>query len=276
MTACPSCGAEGVALGSACPSCGAKALPELELDVRRRASAKSPKPKKAAEEVVPLELAVDPRALVEERAADAPLARVQASASGVVARRESSWPGRLARSSHPPLAVGDLAFDARLLADYGSPPDHWVLAPIYAWRVIQRRRELKTALAGRREEAARAASEAEDALVAFAERVRLTAEKQPAYAVALEELRRAEDLLRSRDRVLASEQDAQNARIAQVNARLSQLEEALAQAQADERTAAGELAAAQAALAREEAKLKRAELELRAAQQRESSGEVGG
>jgi chromosome segregation ATPase len=190
--------------------------------------------------------------------------------------RESSRPGRLSRHSQAPVAVGDLAFDARLLADYGNPPQSSVLAPLYAWRVLRRRRELARALVGRREEVARTANEAEDALVAFAERVRPAAEKQPPYASAIEELRRAEDLLRSRDRVLASEQDAQNARIAQVDARLSKFEEELAQAQADERAAAGELAATQAALAREEAKLKRAEVELRAAQHRESSGEVGG
>jgi hypothetical protein len=277
MTACISCGAEGVAPGAACPRCGTKALPELELDVRAPVSQKAPKPKKPPDEEVSLELAVDQRALVQERAAETALARVAAAPAGVVMRgRESRPPGRLSRSSHPPLAVGDLAFDARLLADYGDAPTHWVLAPFYAWRVIRRQRELRAALARRREEVARTATEAEDALVAFAERVRPAAEKQPAYAAAVEELRRAEDLLRSRDRVLATEQDAQNARIAQVDTRLSQLEEALAQAQANERAAAGELAASQAALAREEAKLKRAELELRAAQQRESSGEVGG
>jgi hypothetical protein len=266
-----------VAPGAACPRCGAKAVPDLELDVRANASVKPPRPKKQPEAEVSLELAVDPRALVRERSAEAALARAPTEPAGIlVMGRESSRPGRLSRTSHAPLAVGDLAFDARLLADYGTAPKHWVLAPFYAWRVITRRRELKAALVGRREEVARTASEAEDALVAFAERVRAVAEKQASYAMAIEELRRAEDLLRSRDRVLAAEQDAQNARIAQVDARLSKLEEELAQAQADERAAAGELAATQAALAREEAKLKRAELELRAAQQRESSGEVGG
>jgi hypothetical protein len=228
---------------------------------------------------VELELAVDPRALVHERshpqAASAAMVRVAPAAAGVMAR-EPSLPGRLFRHSQaPPLAVGDLAFDAALLADYGAPPQTWILLPFYAWRVLRRQRELKQALVGRREEAARTAGETEDALVAFAERVRPAAEKTPSYAPAVEELRRAEDLLRSRDRVLASEQDAQNGRIAQVDARLTKLEEELSQAQADERAAAGALAAMQAALAREEAKFKRAEVELRAAQQRESSGEVG-
>jgi hypothetical protein len=214
------------------------------------ASAPDAPPQQAA---VAIELAVDPRALV-------PVAR------------EASRSVRPPRST---LAVGDLAFDARLLADHGNAPQGWLLSPMYAWRVLRRRRELRRALVERRAEAARTATEAEDALVAFAERVRSAAEKQPTYAVAIEELRRAEDLLRSRDRVLAAEQDAQKARIVQVDTRVAKLEEELSQARADERTAAGALAAAQASLAREEAKLKRAEMELRAAQQRESSGEVG-
>jgi hypothetical protein len=269
-----------VASGAVCPRCGATAVPELELGARPAGATKTAKGARAPEPEVELELAVDPHELVEERAneAAAPAAIVRAAPAGAgVIAREPSLAGRLFRPSQaPPLAVGDLAFDAHLLADYGTAPQAMLLTPLYALRVLQRRRELRLALVGRREEAARTASETEDALVAFAERVRPAAEKQPSYAVAVEELRRAEDLLRSRDRVLASEQDAQNARIAQVDTRLSKLEEELAQAQADERAAAGELAAMQAALAREEAKYKRAEVELRAAQQRESSGEVGG
>jgi hypothetical protein len=224
--------------------------PSTSSSVAADASAGA-QPKQAA---LGIELAVDPRALV-------PVARE---------------PSRSVRPPRSTLSVGDLAFDARLLADHGNAPQGWLLAPIYAWRVLRRRRELRHALVERRAEAARTATEAEDALVAFAERVRSAAEKQPTYAMAIEELRRAEDLLRSRDRVLAAEQDAQKARIAQVDTRVTKLEEELSQARTDERAAAGALAAAQAALAREEAKLKRAEMELRAAQQRESSGEVGG
>jgi chromosome segregation ATPase len=171
----------------------------------------------------------------------------------------------------------DVAFDARLLADYGDPPQNWLLSPMYAWRVLKRRRELKTALTGRRDEAARASSEAEDALVSFAERVRATVEKSAPYRQALDELRNAEELLRSRDRVLAAEQDAQNARLSQVDARLSTLDAELALAIGEERAIATELSAAQNALAREDARLKRAEIELRAAQQRDSnrSGDDG-
>jgi hypothetical protein len=202
-----------------------------------------------------LELAVDPRALVQSSRVEPPLPVKP------LARRE--------RSANE---IGDVASDARLLADFGDPPKHWLLSPLYAWRVLRRQRELKQILAGRREESARATGEAEDALVAFAERVRPIAEKQPALTAALEELRRAEDLLRSRDRVLAAEQDAQSARIASVDARLANLEADLVRAQADDRAISAELASAQAALARGEAKLKRAETELRVAQKQEASG----
>jgi hypothetical protein len=168
-------------------------------------------------------------------------------------------------------AVGDLAFDAQLLAEYGDPPRHWFLAPVYAWRVLRRQRELKRVLAGRRAEAERALVDVGDALVALCERVRPAAEKHTKYAAALEELHRAEELLRSRDQVLAAEQDAQNARLAAVDARITQLETDLAGTRDAERTVSLELAATQTALAREENKLKRAEGELRTAQQREAA-----
>ena len=70
--------------------------------------------------------------------------------------------------------------------------------------------------------------------------------------MAIEDLSRAEDLLRSRDNVLAAEQDAQKARLAQVDTRLAKTEDDLLQAQTEERLAAQDLAGAQAALEREE------------------------
>lgn len=234
------------------------AVPELELDTRQSAASRT-KPKGETHEEAPLELAIDPRQLVDQRSEPSP---------------------RAAQHLAPPVAgaplapVDDLAFDAHLLADYGEPPRHWLLSPLYAYRVFKRRRELKAALAGRREEAARAASEAEDALIEFAERARPTSERTPMYGRPLDELRAAEELLRSRDKVLAAEQDAQNARLAQVDARLVNLEAELAQAQSEERAIGLQLSDAQGALGREEARLKRAETELRAANQR--AGETDG
>jgi len=174
-------------------------------------------------------------------------------------------------ASLAPPAV-DLETDARVLADYGDPPGSPVLTPLYAWRVFKRQRELKAALAVRKAEAEHATTTLEDALVALAERVRPVAEKQQGLLTHLEDLTRAEEQLRSRDKVLAAEQDAQRGRLAQVDARIAKAEHELANAQGHERAVATELSGAQGGLAREEAKIKRAETELRAAQQREGSG----
>jgi hypothetical protein len=282
MAACSSCGAALPAADAQCPRCGAKAVPELELQVPVRSSGKPPPKKKMQPEEVSLELAVDPRALVQERSSSsgsgagtgsgaAPAVQAQGVPSGVLARGAASMAPMAPPQPAPQPAVGDLAFDAGLLGDYGEAPTSLLRTPFYAWRVLRRHRELRAALATRREEAERAENDRLDALVAFAERVRATAEKQPAYAVALEEVRRGEDLLRSRDRVLAADQDAQTARLSAVDVRLSKLEAELAESREQDAVIASELATAQGALSREEAKLKRAEIELRAAQQRESA-----
>lgn len=275
MPSCPSCGAERVASAknAPCPACGASAVasaptagaPDFELDLPKRPAPKALAPRKKVEEEVTLELAVDPRSFSSTAPADrGPNAEAVLQPGQALIVRQGA--------RHGALSVGDVAFDARLLADYGDAPRHWLLLPFYAWRVLRRRRELRKGLAGRLDEAKRAATEVEDALVAFAERTRPVAEKQGEFARSIQELRGAEDVLRSRDRVLATEQDAQTARLAAVDARLAKLEAELAHAQAEERGVAGELASAQAALARGESKLRRAESELRAAQQREADG----
>jgi uncharacterized coiled-coil protein SlyX len=183
-------------------------------------------------------------------------------------RDPSMGPQSIVRAVAPVESVppADAFAEARLLADYGEPPKHWLVAPFYAWRVMRRHRELKRALVLRTAEAERASAEMEDALAVLAERIRSTAEQHPAYAEALEELRRAEQVLSSRDRVLAAENEAETARLASVDARLTKLESELAHAQAAERAAATELVASQEALARAEAHLKRADSELRAVQ----------
>jgi chromosome segregation ATPase len=96
--------------------------------------------------------------------------------------------------------------------------------------------------------------------------VRPAAEREGTYATLLDNLKRAEEALRSRDRVLAADQDAQTARLASVDAQLLKLEAELVQSQAEERALLAEMGAAQGALSRAEAKVKRAETELRAAQ----------
>jgi hypothetical protein len=264
------------------PPSSPEGLPELELELRTTKMA-APKPRPVPEAEEALELAIDPRALVLERAETTSMNVRAAPFSGPLP--PPAPPPLSGRSSLPAIATSpaasarvvvagaaDVTSDAALLADFGAPPRSWVLSPVYAYRVLKRRRELKVALAGRREEAKRAAEAAENALVAFVERVRATAGALPAYAAGLEELARVEETMRSRDRALSTEQDAHGARLAQVDARLSTLEADLTQAQREERTAAQRLADAQEGLTREEAKLKRAEIELRAAQQRGGEG----
>ncbi len=247
-------------------------MPELDLDVPRKRSA--PKARASPEAEEPLELAVDPRALVLERSESAsksvrPI--VYASTSPVPSSPETASAASLI---HPSAVVAgvDLVFDARLLAEYGESPRHWALSPLYAYRVFKRRRELKASLGGRREEEKRTVDETENALVLFADRVRAGAEGTATYAAAIAELRRAEEALRSRDQVLASEQDAQRSRLVQADARLASLEAELVQAQRDERAVAAQVTEAHEALSREESKLKRAEIELRAASQRGQGG----
>jgi hypothetical protein len=187
--------------------------PDLELGARPKPAARPSKPK-VQEEEVSLELAVDPRELVQQRAAasaaPAPLAHAPAplarGAHGAPPPPPPS-PNALARRPHHSVpAPSDLETDAIVLADYGEAP---------------------------------------------------------AYMQALEQLSRADDMLRSRDRVLGAEQDAQKSRLQQVDARISKAEADLAAAQAPERGVAGELASSQGSLARAEAKQKKAEGELK-------------
>ncbi|HEX8794176.1 MAG TPA: hypothetical protein VF765_24705 [Polyangiaceae bacterium] len=287
MASCGTCGAEGLAPGQACPRCGSMPAPDLELGARPKPAAKPAKPRVQQEELS-LELAVDPRELVAQRSALAagaptppapaayPTAQVVRGGQAAPLARPPAPQAMAPRSGHPMQAQSDLETDALVLADYGDAPSSWLFAPMYAWRVLKRQRELKAALAVRKQEAEHAQTALEDALVALAERARPLAEKTQTYLMALEELSRAEDVLRSRDRVLAAEQDAQKQRLLQVDARIGKAEGDLAAAQANERGIAGELASAQGALARAEAKLKKAEGELKAVLQAMDKQRAGG
>jgi hypothetical protein len=164
----------------------------------------------------------------------------------------------------PPIetATGDAdPFEARALADYGPVPDALWLTPMYALRVTKRRGELRQLLAAKRAEMARAAAQADDALVAFAERVRATAEAAGWRGFA--NVMADEEVLRGRDSGLAAEMDAYRAELAQVDARLAEVEGAFEHTKAEERTVEAHLAAAEETRARADAKVKRIDIELR-------------
>ncbi|HEX7603646.1 MAG TPA: hypothetical protein VF316_18635, partial [Polyangiaceae bacterium] len=152
-------------------------------------------------------------------------------------------------------------FEARALADFGPAPEAIWLAPVYAFRVTKRRAELRQALAAKRAEAAREGTRAEDALAAFAERVRPIAEKTGWRGFA--NVAAEEEVLRGRDSGLATEMDGHKAELSQVDARLAEVEDAYAQTKAEERTVEEHLAAAEETRARAEAKVKRIDIELR-------------
>lgn len=156
-------------------------------------------------------------------------------------------------------------FEALATADYGPPPENVFLTPLYAWRVLQRKGQLRRSLALKREEAARATQRAEDAVIAFAERVRPLAEK--AGSRAMEAVRAAEDVMRSRDGSLAGEMDAHRAELARIDERLAVVESELAQARAEEKAIEAELAQVVEAKKRADAKVKRADIEIRNATQ---------
>lgn len=171
------------------------------------------------------------------------------------------------RAPTPAAAPGEVdPFDARALADYGEPPTKPWLAPIYAFRVLTRKAELRRLLATARDEAKRAALRSEDVFVGFAERARSVIEKNPGQARALDEVVAAESLLRSRDGALAGEMDANRARLSSIDSRITSLEGELLAAQADEKRVADELGQVVAVRERADTKMKRAEIEIRNAE----------
>jgi len=276
MSACPSCKAAGYVEGAPCRSCGYSTSSVPELDIPKPPPPKPKAPAKKKEEEIAIELAVDMnevRPIAPTAVSSGPRLSAPPSSSGVRAASDPPFP--IVASSPPrtvhmsgapgrPLALeSDEEIEARTLAAYGDPPKNAILSPMYAYKVFTRRKELQRLLVGRREEATLAARRAEDALVALGERARPLAAGDPQCARSLEELKRAEELMRSRDHSLAREQDAHAERLRSIDQRIAGVESELVAAQAAERRVASELADAQAALQRSEARFKRAEIELR-------------
>jgi hypothetical protein len=166
-------------------------------------------------------------------------------------------------------------YEARALSDYGEAPSQWFKLPLYALRVLRRRPELKKIVGVKRREADRTRGAADDALTAFAELVRPTAEKLAAFTRPLDDVRMTEQVMRERDAVLGTENDAHKARQAEVDAKLAELEAQLGQIQAEERGIQAELAESDALLKRAEARVKRIDIEVRNALEQAGGGPPG-
>jgi hypothetical protein len=164
----------------------------------------------------------------------------------------------------PPKPAVD-PYEAKVLADYGAPPDAFWNAPLYAYRVMARRSSLQRELAIRKIEAERSIKRVEEALAAFGERVR-SLEKGAAssmMASGLERVRQAEELLRSRDGALAAAMDAQKGTLAEIDARLAPAEVELGHVRAELARAEAARDAADEDFKRADAKLKRLDIEIR-------------
>jgi hypothetical protein len=165
---------------------------------------------------------------------------------------------------HPSVAPVE-SFEAKMLGNFGDPPQHFWQAPKYAWRVRQRLAELRDALKERRQQAERASKAIDQSLVALGQRARGTAERNPQYGRTLDLLRIHEQTLRQKDSALMGEMDTHNRKLAQIDQKIAELQSVATQMQAEERRIADELAMAQATVQRAEAKLKRLDIDLRSA-----------
>jgi hypothetical protein len=298
MAACPWCKAAVGDLLAPCPSCGRRAddqadmlagaaVPDLDIPAR---TSKAAPPKAAAK---PAPQAPPPRpppartqASSAERGNNAfndPGARtIDADDDGglgdekidldlkgpplIDTLAKAAAPAPAPKKEPPAKKPGEVdPYEARALADYGEAPAQWWKTPLYAYRVLRRRPELKKIAEQKRREAERARGAADDALVAFAGVVRSRAERLGAYAGAFESVRATEQVLGERDAVLATETAAHKQRQAEHDAKLAELEAQLSQIQIEERTVGGELTEAEALLRRAEARAKRVEIEIRTA-----------
>ena len=251
-------------------------LPAFELDLPRRSRAAPHRTaeRRRAARAGDRSASFTPTSAPSGPRAPAPGARSASRSPGPPTSRRAGGSRRRGRWSR---RVATSHADARLLAEYGEAPRHWLMtAPL---RVARDRAPARAPAGARgaaeRGGAARAGGRGRARRVRRA-RAHGGRERTPTTPTRSRSCARAEDVLRSRDRVLAAEQDAQKARLASVDARI-------ARARGETRAGARRRASGRGAssrrrrptLAREEAKLKRAESELRAAQQRES-GRGGG
>ena len=161
---------------------------------------------------------------------------------------------------------------ARALAAYGDAPRDWWKTPFYAYHVLMRQRELRSALATKRVEVEKARAASDDALVVLAERGRTLAATKDIYKKLLDPVAVAESALRERDGALAAATEAHKRETSGLDASIAAEEHELAGARAEEKAYADQFAAADAVRQRADARVKRIDIELRAAVARAGGG----
>jgi hypothetical protein len=177
-----------------------------------------------------------------------------------------------ADAAKAPLEVDP--YEVKVLAAFGPPPANPLASVPYAIRVVMRRRELRTALAGVRASLEAAEARVLDRLADLGGLVRPAAESDPAFAALLKPLVSAMSVKQSRESA-AADADAQfRAKVAELDAALAALTAPIERAQA-EAAARGKAADEASGLQKKhEARRKRVDIEVRSAQQRLASAET--
>ncbi|HEY2408913.1 MAG TPA: hypothetical protein VGI10_23070 [Polyangiaceae bacterium] len=192
----------------------------------------------------------------------------QPSSSGVQSTRRASdgerWP---TGKELPPEQLRIDPAEVARLASFGEPPRSPLTAPLYTYRVLARKRELRQRLL--RLEVARksAESERESALVSLSEHVRPELEKTEQFRRLLEPLAAIDRLAEDRSQALASTNTEYGSALAGYDAELAKLADMLLSERSKEQVKRGAFEERDASNRRAEAKFKRVQIEIRAVNQ---------
>jgi hypothetical protein len=190
------------------------------------------------------------------------------STSGIQSVRRA--PGREPWPSGKPLLAEQVSVDpveVQQLAAYGPAPGTPLLAPLYTYRVLVRRRALGQRLRQAEAEYAAADAERELALAGLAEQLRPELERSESFRRLLEPLVPVDQLAGERGRALASSNAEHAAKLAGYDSELGKLSAALSGELTLEAGQQQLVDALEANNKRAEAKLKRVQIEARAVQQ---------
>ena len=198
-------------------------------------------------------------------------------ASAIPAQKAPSagWPTGRSRATDQ-LPVDPM--EVTLVADYGAAPRNAVLAPLYAYRVLSRRRVLQRAVAEHRAALSREEAERDSALAQLAHELRGSLDASDIFRRLLEPVREIERLAGDRSAALSQADAGFREQMSRFDQELAQLGEAQARASAvvAERSKAAEVT--ENDLRRAEAKHQRVQIEIRGVMDlaRQAVGPAGG